>query len=60
MSQIIQVLCLVLIIEGILPLLAPKAVKKVASIVLSRPQSHIRLCGLGLMLMGVVSLLLVK
>lgn len=58
MSQIIQVLCLVLIIEGIMPLLAPKAVKKLASEVSSRPENHIRVYGLSLMLMGIISLLI--
>ncbi len=52
----LKILALVLIIEGILPFLAPKAVKQIASEVLSRPEKHIQLYGFCLLISGIVIL----
>ncbi len=51
---------LVLILEGLIPTLAPKAWKKAVSEMVTRPDSQLRLIGLVLMLLGMGWVFLIR
>jgi uncharacterized protein len=53
-------LCLVLVIEGILPFLYPKRWKEMVALVAEIDERTMRLMGLGSMVLGVVLLQIVR
>mgnify|MGYP000533643030 CR=1 FL=1 len=55
-NDLFTALALVLIIEGMLPFLAPSKLKEVYQSVLSMPEKSLRLLGLGSMVAGLILL----
>ncbi|RDX38164.1 DUF2065 family protein [Kangiella sp. HD9-110m-PIT-SAG07] len=51
---------LVLVLEGLIPVLAPKAWKKMVSDMASRPDGQLRVIGLVLMLLGLTWVFLIS
>ncbi|MGB1309769.1 MAG: DUF2065 domain-containing protein [Leucothrix sp.] len=58
-NDLLAALALVLIIEGILPFLAPAKLKEVYQSVLEMPEKSLRVMGFGSMLAGLVLLFLI-
>jgi uncharacterized protein len=59
-TDLFAALALVLIIEGLMPFISPAGYKETMKQMISMPDSIIRNIGLGLMIAGVVSLLLIR
>jgi len=55
-----QALCLMLVIEGVLPFLSPVGFRRRLQQLTQMPDRSLRLLGLGCMLLGVVLLYLIK
>ena len=53
-------LCLLLVIEGLLPALSPGAWKRLVASLGETPEHHIRLAGLGFMCLGALLLFLIN
>ncbi|MDY7025653.1 MAG: DUF2065 domain-containing protein [Pseudomonadota bacterium] len=51
-NDFVQVVCLVLIIEGLMPFIAPQATRKLMNTLASYTDQGIRLYGLGLLALG--------
>ncbi len=58
-NDLLAALALVLIIEGILPFLAPSKLKEVYKSVLEMPDKSLRLMGFGSMVAGLIILFLI-
>ncbi len=58
--DILTALCLVLVLEGILPFLSPNAYKSAIKAMLELDESRMRLIGLSSMIAGVVLLTFVR
>ena len=58
-NDLLAALALVLIIEGILPFLAPSKLKEVYQSVLEMPDKSLRLMGFGSMVAGLILLFLI-
>ncbi|MFT5505345.1 MAG: hypothetical protein ACI845_001520 [Gammaproteobacteria bacterium] len=59
-TDLLAALALVLIIEGLMPFISPAGYKETMKQMISMSDSSIRKIGLGLMIAGVVSLLLIR
>jgi uncharacterized protein len=60
MSDLLAALCLVLVIEGLLVLVAPGGWKRLAEQALSVPDGVLRRYGAGMVLVGLILLQLVR
>ncbi len=58
-NDLLAALALVLIIEGVLPFLAPSKLKEVYKSVLEMPDKSLRLMGFGSMVAGLILLFLI-
>jgi len=58
--EILTAICLVLVIEGILPFLNPAAYKRSVKAITDLPESQLRIFGLSSMIAGVVLLVIVR
>ena len=58
-NDLLAALALVLIIEGLLPFLAPSKLKEVYQSVMEMPEKSLRLMGLGSMVAGLILLFLI-
>ena len=58
-NDLLTALALVLIIEGILPFLAPSKLKEVYQSVMEMPEKSLRMMGFGSMVAGLVLLFLI-
>ncbi len=59
-NDLLTALALVMIVEGIIPFVSPQGYKNTMQQLLAMPNSSLRYVGLGLMLVGVISLFLVR
>jgi uncharacterized protein YjeT (DUF2065 family) len=59
-TELFSALALVLIIEGIIPFINPLSYKKTLQKMLAMPESTLRVVGLGLMLVGALSLFFIR
>lgn len=59
-GDLLSALALVMIIEGIIPFVSPKGYKTTMQQMISMPDSTLRYIGFGLMIVGVVSLFLIR
>lgn len=59
-TELFSALALVMIIEGIIPFLSPQGYKNTMQQMMSMPESTLRVVGLGLMLMGAISLFFIR
>ncbi len=59
-GDLFSALALVMIIEGIIPFISPTGYKSTMQQMIGMPDSTLRYIGLGLMIVGVVSLYLVR
>lgn len=59
-GDLLSALALVMIIEGIIPFISPKGYKSTMQQMITMPDSTLRNIGFGLMIVGVVSLYLVR
>ena len=59
-NDLLTALALVMIVEGVIPFFSPQGYKNTMQQLLAMPNSTLRYVGLGLMLVGVVSLFLVR
>ena len=59
-NDLLTALALVMVVEGIMPFVSPQGYKNTMQQMLMMPNSTLRYVGLGLMLVGVVSLFLVR
>lgn len=59
-SDLLSALALVMIIEGIIPFISPRGYKNTMQQLITMPDSTLRYIGFGLMIVGVVSLYLVR
>jgi uncharacterized protein YjeT (DUF2065 family) len=59
-TELFSALALVLIIEGIIPFINPLSYKKTLQQMLAMPESTLRVVGLGLMLVGALSLFFIR
>ena len=60
LSDLLEALGLLLVLEGIAPFLHPKAVKRAFARLLTLHDRELRFAGLGSMLVGIVILFLVR
>ena len=58
-DDLLVALALVLIIEGVLPFLAPSKLKEVYKSVLDMPEKSLRMMGFGSMVVGLILLFLI-
>lgn len=58
--EILTALCLVLVLEGILPFLNPAGYKKAVRAMLELPDAQLRIAGLSSMIAGVILLAIVR
>ena len=58
-DDLLAALALVLIIEGVLPFLAPSKLKEVYKSVLDMPEKSLRMMGFGSMVVGLILLFLI-
>ena len=59
-GDLFSALALVMVIEGIIPFISPKGYKSTMQQMITMPDSSLRYIGFGLMLVGVISLYLVR
>ena len=59
-NDLFTALALVMVVEGIMPFISPQKYKITMQQMLSMPDATLRSIGFGLMLIGVVSLFLVR
>lgn len=59
-KDFLTALALVMVVEGIIPFVSPQGYKNTMQQLLAMPNSSLRYVGLGLMLIGVISLFLVR
>ncbi len=59
-GDLLSALALVMVIEGIIPFISPKGYKSTMQQMITMPDSTLRTIGFGLMIVGVVSLYLVR
>ncbi len=59
-GDLFSALALVMVIEGIIPFISPKRYKSTMQQMITMPESTLRYIGFGLMLVGIVSLYLVR
>ncbi len=59
-NDLLTALALVMVVEGIMPFASPRKYKSTMQQMLSMPDSTLRSIGFGLMLIGVISLFLVR
>lgn len=59
-ESLLAALCLVLVIEGLLPALAPQAWRNMVLMLAEAEPGQIRMIGIGSMILGAVLLFLVK
>lgn len=59
-NDLLTALALVMVVEGIIPFVSPQGYKNTMQQLLAMPNSSLRYVGLGLMLIGVISLFLVR
>ena len=58
-NDLLTALALVLIIEGLLPFLAPDKLKEVYKSILEMPEKSLRMMGFGSMVVGLILLFLI-
>ena len=58
--EILTAVCLVLVIEGILPFLNPRLYKDAVRAMLDLPDTQLRIAGLSSMIVGVILLAIVR
>ena len=59
-GDLLAAFALVMIIEGIIPFISPQGYKNTMQQLMTMPNNTLRSVGLGLMIVGVVSLFLVR
>lgn len=59
-TELLSAVALMMIIEGIIPFLSPKRYKSTLQKMISMPESSLRTVGLGLMLVGAISLFFIR
>ena len=59
-NDLFTALALVMVVEGIMPFISPRKYKLTMQQMLSMPDGTLRSIGFGLMLIGVISLFLVR
>jgi len=59
-NDLLTALALVMVVEGIMPFVSPQGYKNTMQQMLTMSNSTLRYVGLGLMLVGVISLFLVR
>lgn len=59
-TELFSALALVMIIEGIIPFLNPKGYKNTMQQMMSMPESTLRVLGLGLMIVGSISIFFIR
>ena len=59
-GDLFSALALVMVIEGIIPFVSPKGYKSTMQQMITMPDSSLRYIGFGLMLVGIISLYLVR
>ena len=59
-TDLLSALALVMIIEGIIPFLSPQGYKNSMQKMISMPGSTLRVFGLGLMLLGAITLFFIR
>ncbi|MCH8177666.1 MAG: DUF2065 domain-containing protein [Proteobacteria bacterium] len=59
-GDLLSALALVMVIEGIIPFISPKGYKSTMQQMITMPDSTLRYIGFGLVVVGVVSLYLVR
>jgi len=59
-KDLLTALALVMVVEGIIPFVSPQGYKNTMQQLLAMPNNSLRYVGLGLMLVGLISLFLVR
>lgn len=59
-TELFSALALVMIIEGIIPFISPQGYKNTMQQMLAMPETTLRFVGLGLMLVGAISLFFIR
>jgi len=59
-TDLLTALALVMVVEGIIPFISPQGYKNTMQQLMAMPNNTLRSVGLGLMIIGVVSLFLVR
>jgi len=59
-TDLLTALALVMVVEGIIPFISPQGYKNTMQQLVAMPNNTLRSVGLGLMIIGVISLFLVR